>query len=356
MSLAAPFYTLFFILVFCLIFFFLWVHRRTTRDLSVFAQKDLQAKIVDFTGIKTREKQWILRIICLAFLILALCGPEWGYQWQETNRKGLEIVIALDTSNSMLATDIKPNRLERAKLAIKDLLSKLEGDRVGLVAFSGTSFLQCPLTFDYNAFGIALDALNTSSIPMGGTAIGEALVTAQNAFQAGANGSKIVIVMTDGENHEGDPVSIAREAAKKGVTLYTIGIGSPEGELIVITDSRGNSSYLKDQNGNVVKSTLNESILREMAAAGNGAYVRGSGITMGLQELYDKKLVKLDKTQSKSNWIKRYINRYQIPLFIALVFLLAELILGNRNIFELRKQSSFRNYLFTAGRRSIDRK
>ena len=328
MNFANPVFSLFFIVLFFLIIFYIWAYRKYNRDLETFAEKNLLPKIIDFSGQINRRNRWILRLTALFFLVLALTGPQWGYYWRNVKHRALEIIFALDTSKSMLATDIKPNRLERAKLALKDLIKKLPGDKVGLIAFSGTSFLQCPLTMDYNAFGISLDSLNTSSIPRGGTVIGEAIETARKAFKASSSGTGILILISDGENHEGDPVAKAKEAAKDGLKIFTIGIGSPEGELITLRDENGNSYYLKDEQGNVVKSVLNEKILQEIAKAGNGAYFRGTGPSLGLDDLYRTQLAKINKSETSSRLQKRYLDRYQIPLFIAFLLLLLEYISG----------------------------
>jgi Ca-activated chloride channel homolog len=332
-----PFLSICLLLPLSVIFFYWWAHRRTTRDLEVFAQKSLLTRIVDYSGQRARQTQRILRVIGLVFLILALMGPQWGYQWEEVKHKGLEIVFALDTSKSMLAVDIKPNRLERAKLAVKDLLKRLPGDKIALVAFSGTSFLQCPLTLDYNAFGISLDALSVNSIPRGGTAIGEAINVARGAFKSGSSGSKILILITDGENHEGDPAEVAKEAVKEGITTYTIGIGSTEGDLIVTSDDKGNSSYLKDTEGNVVKSSLNEGILRDIAKAGGGAYFRSSGPSLGLEDLYWSRLATQNKAEVSSRMQKNYLERYQIPLLIAFLLLVIEFLYDKGIRIKLRR-------------------
>ncbi len=307
--------------------FFYWSHRRYHLDLTKFAANQLLTRIAGDHAAKFRW-QWLFRGLALFFLALAITGPQWGYQWQEVKQRGLEIVFALDTSKSMLAADIKPSRLERAKLAIKDFLTQVQSDKVGLVAFSGASFLQCPLTMDYNAFGIALDALDTQSIPQGGTAIGAAIQTAVQAFQSGSAGSKVLIIISDGENHDGDPVNLAKAAAKNGITVCTIGIGNPTGELIAIKDAHGNPSYLKDRSGNVVKTALNEAMLREVATAGNGVYVRGEGVSLGLETLLQQKLAGLNRGELSSRWQKRYIDRYQIPLLIGLFCLFFEYLVG----------------------------
>lgn len=315
------------ILPFGLIWFYLWTRSCSDRDLEKLVSQGLIPKVVDLSGRKIRKRQAIIILVGLLFLIIALSGPRLGYRWQENKHRGLEIIFALDTSKSMLASDIKPNRLEKAKLAVKDLLQVMQNDKVGLVAFSGTSFLQCPLTVDFNAFSSTLDALNTGTIPRGGTAVGEAIKAARNAFKSGSTGKKILIIITDGENHEGDPVPEAKAAAKDGIAIYTIGVGSPDGELIIVKDQYGNGSYLKDRAGNVVKSTLNEGMLREIAQAGRGTYVRAGGFSLGLEELYRTRLAGLNKSEIKSKWQKNYVERYQLPLLLAILLIVYHFVL-----------------------------
>lgn len=354
MNWAYPSYLFLLLLPSLLTWFYIWAERRWERDLELLISKDLLSKIIDFSGRKTQKFRLISKLAGLVLLILALSGPRWGYRWQEVKHQGLEIIFAIDTSKSMLATDIKPNRLEKAKLAVKDLLQVMQNDKVGLVAFSGTSFLQCPLTMDVNAFGSTLDALNTGIIPRGGTAIGEAILTARNAFKSGSAGKKVLIIITDGENHEGDPVSQAKAAVKEGIAVYTIGIGSPEGELIIVRDEYGNSSYLKDNAGNVVKTYLNETVLKEIAQAGKGTYVRAGGFSLGLEELYRTRLSGLEKSEINSRWRKDYVERYQIPLLLAILLLTIEFCLGFRvkpGLFERIKNGSLMKNNFDTNKR-----
>jgi Ca-activated chloride channel family protein len=331
MTFTAPYYNLLVIaLPLLLAVFGVWTYRRTRRALAKFAAAPLLPKIINPAGLKLRPVQWVLRIVSLAFISFSLSGPQWGYHWQNVSYHATEIIFAIDTSKSMMAVDIKPNRLERAKLAVKDFLLQNPGSKVGLIAFSGASFLQCPLTIDYNAFNTILDSLNVNSIPKGGTAIGAAVQTATKAFQAGSSGSKALILITDGENHEGDPVAATRTAAKQGIKVFTVGIGSTQGDLILAEDEKGNKTYIKDEQGNVVKSALNETILKAMAAAGNGVYVRGVGPTLGLEQLYRNRLSGLNRTTTTSHLQKKLINRYQIPLLIGLILLVTEILLPFR--------------------------
>jgi Ca-activated chloride channel family protein len=328
MTFAAPNYLgLLIVIPFLLGAFFSYTAHKRRGDLQKFAAAHLLPKIIDPTSLKRRSNQWLLRILGVFFLVLAWLGPQWGYRWQKMPQQSGEIIFAIDTSKSMRAIDIKPNRLERAKLAVKDFLLQNPGCKVGLIAFSGAGFLQCPLTVDYNAFNTILDSLNVYSIPKGGTAIGVAIDIAVKAFQAGSSGKKTLILITDGENHEGDPVAAARAAAKLGLKIFTVGIGSPQGELILAEDEQGHQAYLKDDRGQVVKSALNEPVLKEIAAAGNGAYLRGVGPTLGLDQLYRSKLASRRRapTLTNGNLQKKLVNRYQIPLVIALLLLLSEM-------------------------------
>lgn len=330
MRLSHPYLGFLFLLPLCAAFFLIRIRRKNARDLQKFVAAALLSKVTDAAGARLRLRRGVLRIACLFFLVLALTGPELGYRWREINGRGLEIIFALDTSKSMLAADIQPNRLERAKLAIKQLMPQIAGNKVGLVAFAGTAFLQAPLTADFTAFGAALDSLGVQSIPRGGTAIGAALQVSLKAFQSGEAAPKIVILMTDGENHEGDPVSIAQTAAKQGINIYTVGIGSTAGVPIPIAGSSGKTEYLKDTEGKVVRTVLDEKTLRAIAAAGKGTYIHGDGVSLGLNELYRAGLSKYRRKPAEvsGGWRKEPVNRYQWPLGAAIILLVTELCLG----------------------------
>ena len=235
----------------------------------------------------TRQK---IRVGCLvlavACLVLALARPQWGFDWEEVKQRGLDIVVAIDTSKSMLAEDIAPNRLARAKLAALDLMQRAKSDRLGLVAFAGTAFLQCPLTIDDAAFRQSVEALDVNTIPQGGTAIAEAIETALTAYKEGDN-YKVLVLFTDGEDHDSGALEAAEKAAKEGLRIFTIGIGTAEGELLRIKDAQGGSDYVRDEQGNVVKSHLNERLLQQIAGATEGGFylpLRGAKV---IDTLYD---------------------------------------------------------------------
>ena len=264
------------------------------------------------------------------FLIITLARPQHGFDLQEVERRGLDIVVAIDTSKSMLATDIAPNRLERAKLAALELMQRAGTDRMGLVAFAGDAFLECPLTVDNTAFQQSVQALDVNSIPEGGTAIANVIDTALTAFKE--NGShKVLVLLTDGEDNVNESAAFvaAQNAAKAGLKIFTIGIGTTAGSLLRITDANGNSDYVRDENGNVVKSHLNEQLLQQIASATGGFYLPLRGAN-AIDTLYERGLAPLPKSEDKEKLIRRYHEQFQWPLAAAILFLLAEMFLPER--------------------------
>jgi Ca-activated chloride channel family protein len=317
-------------LVLGVIVFYLWAFKRRRRALEEFAQRELLPQLTASLDIKKQRLKISLIILAICLSLFSLLRPQWGFHWEEVKRKGLDILIAIDTSKSMLAEDVKPNRLERSKLAVKDLLRKLKGDRIGLIAFSGTAFLQCPLTVDYNGFMLSLNDLSVGTIPRGGTSISSAIREAIKSYEGGQKKYKILILITDGEDHEGDPLKAAKEAKKEGIKIFRIGIGTEEGELIPITDEAGNKVFLKDRQGNVVKTRLDEVSLQKIALSTGGSYVRASGAEFGLDLIYEKKLSKMEKREFESRMRKHYEERFQIPLAIALLLLFLEPFISER--------------------------
>ena len=331
MRLAFDHYAYMFWIVFVLIFFLAWSSRRRANIMRKFAEPHLLPELSSSVNIKRRKTKAILVLVALSFGIIALMRPQWGFRWEEVRRRGLDILIAIDTSKSMLATDVKPNRLERSKLAVKDLLKRLRGDRIGLIAFAGNAYLQCPLTIDYEGFLLALNELSVNTIPYGGTSIKSAIKTAIGGYEGGEKKYKALVIITDGEDHQGDTVLWAKKAAQEGVKIFCIGIGTKEGDLIQITDKTGKKVFLKDREGNVVKSRLNENILEEIAFVTGGAYVRSSGALFGLDLIYDEKLSKMEKKDIEGEMKKVFTERFQAPLFFALLLLLVEIFLSDKN-------------------------
>jgi len=273
-----------------------------------------------------RKRQGIkaaLLVAVVALSLLALARPRWGFQWEEVKRRGVDIVVAVDLSQSMMATDVDPNRLERAKREIQDLLAMLKGDRIGLVAFAGSSFIQCPLTLDYAAFNIFLDGLAPDLIPVPGTAVARAIETSISAFDPKLHTSKAVILITDGEDHGGDPLAAAKKAKEMGIKLFTIGIGNREGAPIPLAGPGG--GFKKDRSGDLVLTRLDEETLKKIALTTGGAYVHSVTGDMDLQSIYVKGIREgMEQTELATSRKKRWMERFQWPLLAAVFVLLVE--------------------------------
>ncbi len=315
-----------------LILFLLWSAKKRIRAMEGFADRELLKDLTYSVNEKSHRLKIILIAASLFFIMIAMVRPQLGFEWQDVKRSGLDILIAIDTSNSMLAEDVKPNRLERSKLAVKDLIKKLRGDRIGLIAFAGNAFTQCPLTVDYNGFMLSLNALDVNIIPEGGTSITSAIQTALDSFRGGIKKYKIMVIITDGEDHKGNTLEMAQKAKEEGIKVFTIGIGTKEGELIPTVDASGNRSYLKDRSGNVVKTRLDESTLQEIALNTGGSYVKATNTEFGLDAIYEEKLSQMEKREIENKMVKKYHERFQIPLMIALVLLCIELFVRRRKV------------------------
>jgi len=317
-------------LVFFTGLFYFWSLRKQKRLMQGFAETALLKEIASSVDYKKKKMKAILIVAVVTLSVFALMRPKWGFQMEEVKRQGLDILVAIDTSKSMLAQDVKPNRLERSKLAVRDLVKKLKGDRIGLIAFSGDAFLQCPLTVDYNGFILSLDSLTSDIIPKGGTAITSAIKEAVNVFSDEPRKYRILIIITDGEDHEGNVARASEAAKKEEIKVFTIGIGTPEGDLIQFTDKNGRENFLKDREGNVVKTKIDEEILQKIARVTGGSYIHAVGAEFGLDLLYKEKLSKMEKRALESKMVKQYEERFQIPLFFAILFLVAEALANER--------------------------
>lgn len=268
-----------------LLLFYWWGFRRKKRALEAFGNPELVAKLTQMTSIARQWAKAGLMVAGVLFLILALVQPQFGTKMELIQRRGVDLVIALDTSLSMLAEDIRPNRLTRARYEIADLIDRLEGDRVGLIAFAGRSHVLCPLTLDYGAAKLFLDSATTDLIPVQGTALADAMRNAIRAFGSSKGKYQALILITDGENHVDDPVAVAEEAAEAGVRVFVVGVGTPNGELIPIRDG-DRVDYLKDPDGNFVKTRLDEATLRAIAEETGGLYVRAGAGGIGLEAVH----------------------------------------------------------------------
>jgi Ca-activated chloride channel homolog len=277
-----------------------------------------------------RALRFALQLLGLACAVVALAQPRWGYTFQNVKRKGLDLLIAVDTSRSMESNDVQPNRLERVKLAAQDLINELQGDRVGLIAFAGRAFLQAPLTIDYNAAMESVNDLDTRTIPEGGTNISDAIALAVRTFGKSAIGNRALIIFTDGEELTGDAVDAAKAAANAGVRIFTIGVGTPQGSLIPVPDENGGTSFVKDLNGQVVKSKLDETRLREIARATDGLYFHLEDGPRTMHQLYTGGLAKMQAGQMDVRSSRRPIERYEWPLGAALLALMLSVLIGER--------------------------
>ena len=285
--------------------------------------------------------KFILRMFAVAFLVFAIANPQIGSKLIEVKREGVDVVIALDVSNSMLAEDIKPNRLERAKRAISKLIDNLKGDRIGLIVFAGSAYIQLPMTSDYSAAKLFLHTIDTDIVSVQGTAIGAAIELAIDKFKTDGDKRKALIIITDGENHEDDAYAMAGEAEENGFVVYTIGMGTVQGGPIPIYRNGQRTGFLKDEQDETVISKLDASILQEVALAGNGKFIRSGENDPNLSELLVE-ISEMDKTEFESKRFADYEDRFQYLLAAAFIFLLIEVLLSSKKNKYIASMNLFR--------------
>ncbi len=312
-----------------LIVLYMLFNRNRKKLLEKFADKELHKAIMySFSSIKSKIK-FSLILIALTLMIMAFANPQVGTKMQEVKQTGIDVYILLDVSRSMAAEDIKPNRLEKAKYQISNLIQKLRGDRIGLIIFSGEAYIQFPLTTDYSAANLFLSAVDFSSVPQPGTAIALAIDMAVQSFDSAAT-DKAIIIITDGEDHEGDIDKAVEGATDKAIKIYTIGLGSPDGVPIPIYDNRGNEVGFKQDNaGQTILTKLNETILKDIANKGNGKYYRGNNYEDYLDKIYSD-LSKLDQAEFGVKKVTDYENRFYYFLIPAILFLLIEIFITDK--------------------------
>jgi Ca-activated chloride channel family protein len=323
--------------------FFLWVAKLRQRSLERFGETHLVTKLSRTVSRRRQRVKMVLLLLALLFLGIAIARPQIGTHAVPVKTEGIDLVFTLDTSLSMLAEDIKPNRLERAKHEIAALMDKLQGDRVGIVIFSGTSFIQCPLTFDYSAAKLFLDAVDTNSISVPGTALEDALYTSIKAFEnSQAETSKVIILLTDGESHEGDPIKTVEEAEKKGIKIYTIGIGSQKGEPIPIRNEQGDLvGYKKDNAGNIIMTKLDQLTLEKISVLSDGQFYRVSTGGIELEKIYED-ISQMEKTLQDTRLVTHYEEQYQYFVGIALLLILIDTFLTDRRTVKKVWEGRFR--------------
>lgn len=311
-----------------------------------FAEEILFEQLIPgYSNLKYRLK-FSLFLIGFILLLIGLANPQIGSKLEEVKREGIDLIVAIDVSNSMKAEDLSPNRLENAKRAMLQLVQELKGDRLGIIVFAGKAYTQLPVTTDYSAAKLFLNTIDTDIIPTQGTAIGAAIELAEESYDYEQGGNKVLIVVSDGENHEDDAIEAAESANKKGIKIYTIGMGSPNGAPIPVFKRGKKAGYRQTEDGSTVVSSLNEEMLGQIAAAGNGAYIRASNANTGFREILDE-LSGLEKAEFESKMYTDYEDRFQFFIGAAILFLLASMLIsekrskiaGKINLFETQQSN-----------------
>lgn len=312
-------------------------YRQKKKALRQYGDMDVIGQLMPDISYSRPVYKFALILIALASLIIAIARPQFGSRLQEVKRKGIELMICLDVSNSMLAQDIEPTRLDRAKQSITKLLDGLKNDKIGLIVFAGDAYIQLPLTTDYASAKMFLSTINTNIVPRQGTAIGSALEMAAKSFSPESDINKAIIVITDGENHEDDAVKIAEEVNEKGIKVFTLGMGEPKGTPIPLNPYSPAKNFRKDKQGNVVISKLDELTLQKVAIAGGGKYFRASNARIGLNTLFEE-IEKIEKKEFEAKVYADYDDRFQYFVGFALLLLLIDFLTLER------KNKYFKNF------------
>ena len=304
--------------------------RRRERDLAKLVHPRFRQRLLPGLSprlVVVKRSLWLLAVL---LLFTAVAGPRKGYEWREVKRRGIDILFAVDTSKSMLAEDLAPNRLERARMGIHDFIGRLKGDRVGLIPFAGSSYALCPLTLDYDAFRESLDALDTDLIPRQGTDVASAIREADRLFAEKGNNHRILVLITDGEDLQGDALEAAKDAAKNGMAVYPVGVGSIAGVTIPLTLPNGQKDVVRDEAGTPVTTKLDEGMLQKIAEATGGLYAALGRGAEGLDTIYREKLRLMPQNELDSHMEKIPLERFEWPLAAALVLLFVEFLLPDR--------------------------
>ncbi|MDR2469473.1 MAG: VWA domain-containing protein [Tannerella sp.] len=308
-----------------LILLFVYAGVSGRRAIRKYGSPELVRQLMPEASPKRRRLKFWLLFVAVAALVLVIAGPQFGSKIETVKRQGVEIMICLDVSNSMMAEDIKPNRLEKAKQMLARMADGFSDDKVGLIVFAGDAFTQLPITSDYISAKMFLTAINPSMVSSQGTAIDAAIHLALRSFTPDESVGKTILVITDGENHEGDAGKAATAAAEKNITVNVVGIGSPQGVPIPVAGG----NYMKDKDGNVVVTQLNEQMCQEIAAAGKGIYVRADNTNSALQTLQGE-INKMNKTEMESKVYSEYDEQFRLPAWLALALLTLEFLVMER--------------------------
>ncbi len=309
--------------------FYWYVFRWKNKALRRFGNLDLVKRLTASVSRRRQVAKAMLVLFGLSFMILSLARPQIGTRLQEVKRKGVDVFVALDVSASMLAEDIKPSRLDKAKHEISAFMDMLRGDRIGLIAFAGDAFVQCPLTLDYGAAKIFLDIMDPSLIPEPGTNLSAAIATAMKSFESKERKFKVLILITDGEDHGDDLMKVAEAADKEGVVIYTVGIGSPQGVPIPIYDKSGRRDFKKDRNGEPILTKLDHVTLEKVALTTGGKYYQSVTGETKLADVY-REISKMEKKELASRKFSQYEDRFQYVLAFAFFFLAIEVMISER--------------------------
>lgn len=322
-----------------------WYVYKAKKNLKKLGDYHLIAQLTPEVSSAKKNTKFILFLLGISFLILAICNLQTGSKMKDVKREGADIMVCLDVSNSMLAQDLTPNRLERSKIAIENMVNKLQGDRLGIIVFAGEAYVQLPITTDYSTAKLFLDGINTKIVPTQGTNIADAINKAVESFGKDEGKNKAIVVITDGENNEEaneSAVDAAESAAKKNIVVHTIGVGSESGVPIPNVIDGIVSGYKKDKDGNTVVTKLDSKILQDISAAANGLYVQASSSDIGLDAILNK-IAELDKKQLESKMYSDYEDQFQWFLGVSLLFLLIESLLSERVSKLWKKLNLFNN-------------
>jgi Ca-activated chloride channel family protein len=324
-----------------LVIIFIIAYYSKKRALKRFGQLDVISSLMPYVSRSRPVLKFVFLMLALVSIIFAAADPQFGSKLEKVKREGVELIIALDVSNSMLAEDIQPNRLERAKRSISKMIDELRNDKIGLIIFAGDAYVQVPITTDYSAVKMYLETITTDIVPRQGTAIGSAIDMGLKSFDDKSELDKAMIIITDGENHQGNAIDAAKEAKDKGIPVHTIGMGSREGAPIPIRKQNGQVVYQKDQNGNTVISKLNINMLKKIAATTNGSFTLANNSRTGLNRLF-KEISKMEQKEIESKIYADYEHRFQYLLGLALLFLLIDILILDRKNWRFMKYNLFK--------------
>ena len=330
MRFAEPTYFSLLLGVLLLAVFVFWAIGRKKRLLELFGDLPLLMRNAPYISFARQRTKAILVLVGLVFVCLALVRLQFGTHLEKLEREGIDIVVAVDLSTSMQARDMKPNRLEKAKQEIRGVIDRLAGDRIGLVAFAGEAFVQCPLTLDYAAARLMLGVMDQNTVSIQGTSLESAIRASQRAFSQLEKKHKVLLLLTDGEDHDGRAVEAAADARKEGIKIYTVGIGSAAGEPIPIIDRKGEQvGFKKDRNGEVIVSRLDEIALQKIALETGGKYYHATAGEIELERIFEE-ISSMEKKELEGTLVTRYDDRYQWPLLLAILFIVGEFFVSER--------------------------